>query len=493
MSVQNGNDADQTEFNTSFMSREVDTSTAGKVDLVEASSSDIIDLQGTLNTKFTDISQNTTDIGTNATDIATNVAAIALNTAKVTNATHTGEVTGSTTLTLDPTAISNKGSVAAAAGDTLLIGDADDSNNLKQVTAQSVADLGGGGGAVVNPNTVSNGAQDFWRRGTSFTAVSNGDFTADRVNVLKSNSAVIDVSRSTDVPSESYKYSHLHQVTTADASVAVGDFYLYQLAVQGFDYRLLHEVEATFTFKIKSVSKTGDMFLNFRNRAANRSYNHKVNIPTPNVWQTVTHTLTTDTGGVWELADLLGIRMGLVFMAGSNFTTTVGNEDTWIAGNIIGSTDIDNFLDNTANDVHFTGLKFEPGDTSTPFIHSGGNYAGELLDTSRFFQKSYELDTVEGTATRLGAFRAALITATQPAMREVVFKNPMNSIPAVVIFSPDGGTIGSGSEYTAAGSFVADRAVAVSEVSREGFRFTVTGGTISNDIEIHYTAKAETL
>jgi len=50
--------------------------------------------------------------------------AIVLNTAKSTNATHTGEVTGSGSLTVDPTAISNKASVTAAAGMEVLVNDA---------------------------------------------------------------------------------------------------------------------------------------------------------------------------------------------------------------------------------------------------------------------------------------------------------------------------------------------------------------------------------
>ena len=65
--------------------------------------------------------------------------------AKVSNATHTGQVTGATTLTINKTAISDQSSVSAAAGDELLIVDASDSGNLKRVTAQSIVDLGGGG------------------------------------------------------------------------------------------------------------------------------------------------------------------------------------------------------------------------------------------------------------------------------------------------------------------------------------------------------------
>lgn len=70
---------------------------------------------------------------------------VAANDAKVSNATHTGEVTGSGALAIDKTAITGKSSVTAAATDEVLIADADDTGNLKKVTAQSIADLAGGG------------------------------------------------------------------------------------------------------------------------------------------------------------------------------------------------------------------------------------------------------------------------------------------------------------------------------------------------------------
>lgn len=64
------------------------------------------------------------------------------------NATHTGEVTGATSLTVDKTAITNRSQVTAASTDKVLISDASDSDNLKYVTAQSIADLATGGGGV---------------------------------------------------------------------------------------------------------------------------------------------------------------------------------------------------------------------------------------------------------------------------------------------------------------------------------------------------------
>jgi hypothetical protein len=72
-------------------------------------------------------------------DIATDVAA---NTAKTSNATHTGDVTGDTALTLDKTAITGQTLVTASSTDHVLVADASDTDNLKKVL---VSDLLGSG------------------------------------------------------------------------------------------------------------------------------------------------------------------------------------------------------------------------------------------------------------------------------------------------------------------------------------------------------------
>lgn len=59
-------------------------------------------------------------------------SAIAANTAKVSNVTHTGEVTGDTNLSLDKTSITNKSVTLAVDSDYLLISDTSDTGNLKK-------------------------------------------------------------------------------------------------------------------------------------------------------------------------------------------------------------------------------------------------------------------------------------------------------------------------------------------------------------------------
>lgn len=66
------------------------------------------------------------------------------------NATHTGEVTGATALTVDKTAITNKTTVTAVSGDFVLISDTSDSGNLKKVDVLDF--LGRSGGTPAGPS-----------------------------------------------------------------------------------------------------------------------------------------------------------------------------------------------------------------------------------------------------------------------------------------------------------------------------------------------------
>lgn len=66
------------------------------------------------------------------------------NNAKVSNATHTGDVTGSTALTVDKTAITGKTAVTADGADYVLLSDTSDSGNLKKALVSDFTGSGGG-------------------------------------------------------------------------------------------------------------------------------------------------------------------------------------------------------------------------------------------------------------------------------------------------------------------------------------------------------------
>jgi hypothetical protein len=92
---------------------------------------------------------------------AAHIIAVEANTVKATNATHSGDATGSSALTLENVAISNKTLVTAVGADHVLIGDASDSNNLKKALISDFASAGGDMSAsVYDPNTIADDAFD---------------------------------------------------------------------------------------------------------------------------------------------------------------------------------------------------------------------------------------------------------------------------------------------------------------------------------------------
>jgi hypothetical protein len=92
---------------------------------------------------------------TQAVDLDTMESNISTNNSKTSNATHTGEVTGATALTVDPTAISGKTLVTAVGADHVMIYDATD-GSLKKSLISDFASAGGDmAAATYDPTTVA--------------------------------------------------------------------------------------------------------------------------------------------------------------------------------------------------------------------------------------------------------------------------------------------------------------------------------------------------
>lgn len=103
---------------------------------------------------------------TQAVDLDTLESDTATNNAKVTNATHTGEVTGSGALTVDKTAITNKTAVTYdSAADYVLISDGSDSGNLKKAYITS-----SGGGLTNWTDSINSSAPNATVLVSEFTA-----------------------------------------------------------------------------------------------------------------------------------------------------------------------------------------------------------------------------------------------------------------------------------------------------------------------------------
>ena len=109
-------------------------------------------------------------------DSGTNISAVTANTAKVTNATHTGDVTGDAALTLESVAVTGQTTVTADGADFLLISDTSDSGNLKKALVSDITlDLTSvnawTGQQYFAQQTLADGANISWNLNTEQTAV----------------------------------------------------------------------------------------------------------------------------------------------------------------------------------------------------------------------------------------------------------------------------------------------------------------------------------
>ena len=164
---------------------------------------------------------------------------------------------------------------AGATGDSLFTSSTP-SDARAILDTPSFSELGG-------RNKIINGKFNVAQRGTSFVGLAN-NYGLDRWGLSQVSSAVTDLLQSTDVPPDNeFLYSHRITVTTADASIAAGDYYLVSQAVEGYNARDFIGRTFTLSFWVRSA-KTGVHCVAFRNSGLNRSFIAEYTVTAANTW-----------------------------------------------------------------------------------------------------------------------------------------------------------------------------------------------------------------
>jgi len=214
-------------------------------------------------------------------------------------------------------------------------------------------------------NKIINGAMEISQRGTSFAAVADGIYTIDRFLWGRNGAMVVTITQSTDVPNDTFQSSYKVDVTTADASIAAGEYAIIVQRIEGYNLRDLIGQTFTLSFWVKSP-KTGTHCVSFRNSGGNRSYVLEYTVSAANTWEYKTLTVTGGliTAGTWNWTNGIGLNVFFTLATGSTFQTTAG---AWQTGNFIGTSSQVNCMDSTANDFFLTGVQLEIGPVATPF------------------------------------------------------------------------------------------------------------------------------
>lgn len=281
-------------------------------------------------------------------------------------------------------------------------------------------------GTFVRKNAIINGDFNVWQRGTSFAAIANDEYSADCWQYSKTGAMVHTISRSTDVPTVAqagrlFNYSLLIDCTTADASIAAGDFCVLQYPLEGFNWAPLAQRITTLSFWVKAT-KTGIYCISLQNSANDRACVAEYTISTTETWEKKEITFpASPSDGTWNYTNGRGLKVRFTLAVGSTFQTPAG---AWTTGHFIGSANQVNATDSTANNFSVCGVQFEAGSVATSFDYR--TYQEELGLCERYFQ-------TWGGAAAEEAFCAGTIGNTSTGALILPYKREMLSIPTLAV------------------------------------------------------------
>ena len=242
-------------------------------------------------------------------------------------------------------------------------------------------------------NIVINGAMQVAQRGTSGSAGNDSYVSLDRHKTFVSGGGAYTLSQETDTPSgQGFKNSMKVTVSTADSSIAAGDYYIIQHRIEGqnvahFMLGTSSAVKVTLSFWVKS-SLTGNFGGSFLNSDNNRSYPFQYNISTANTWEKITKTVQLDTTGTWLTTNGIGFK--IYFDLGSG-TTYQGTADAWAGTNYHTASSSVQLIGTNSATWYVTGVQLEVGSQATPFEHR--SFGEQLALCQRYFSKTFPQGT----------------------------------------------------------------------------------------------------
>ena len=291
--------------------------------------------------------------------------------------------------------------------------------------ARELADTAGR--PQVDKNLLINGGMNVWQRGTS-QSISTSVYLVDR---FKSNigTGTFTVSRSTDVPStQGFSYSIKYDCTTADTSLAAGDYNQFTQGIEGQNLQHLLKGTSsakplTLSFWVKS-NKTGTYIFQFDDGDNVRIISKAYTIDSANTWEKKTLTFDGDTIGTFDNDNNQSLRLVWWQTAGSDFTSGT-LQTTWAArvnaNRAVGQV---NLADSTSNEWYITGCQLEIGEAATDFQFEP--YESTYLKCLRY---NYRLENTGGSVFVFVA--SGVVNTTGTSFGPVTMVHPLRDKPTV--------------------------------------------------------------
>jgi len=338
---------------------------------------------------------------------------------------------------------------------------------------------------------IINGAMVFDQRnaGASVTATGS-NYSLDRWQMLASASSKFTVQQSLTVPAGFTK--SLLVTSSATTSLGATDYYLITQKIEGFNTADLGWGAAgasavTVSFWVRS-SLTGTFGFVLRNSAGNRLYPASYTINSANTFEYKTVTIAGDTTGTWLTDNNVGIEIDFGLGVGSTYSNTAG---TWTTGGL-GVTGATSVVGTNGATFYITGVQLEKGSTATSFDYRP--YGTELQLCMRYYEKTYEIGTVPGTATSLGvATSGGGSTGSTTSFiggNGQRFTVPKRTAPTVTVYDLAGNS-GVCQRWQLGVSNVNNQNWVTDTPSATAFSGYSGSGSNTSGVNYHYTASAE--
>jgi len=249
-------------------------------------------------------------------------------------------------------------------------------------------------GSLYGRNMIVNGSMNVAQRSTSVTGLganATGYYTVDRwqIETGGSNSGRFTMSQSSDAPS-GFGNSLKLDCTTADTSIAAGEYLLLEYHIEGQDLQRIKKgtsdaEEVTISFYVKANAAFNfvlEFYDNDNNRTCSKLF------PTTTSWNRVELTYPADTTGAFGDDNASSVRLFFWIHAGSSYTGGTLNSSAFNTQSSANrAPGISSFYSSTNNELYITGVQMEVGPQSTPFEHEPVGVT--LSKCQRYFAKMY--------------------------------------------------------------------------------------------------------
>lgn len=293
-------------------------------------------------------------------------------------------------------------------------------------------------GTPFRKNALINGDFQVWQAGTSFAAMASSQYMADNWKYVNVGTMVHTGSQSSDVPTiaeagRKIPYSLLIDCTTADASIAAGDYCMAATYVEGYDFVYIAGVGLCHQFWHKHT-KAGTYCVGYVNGVGDRSFVREYTQAVSDTWELATVLIdASPSAGTWNYTNGVGMVVCFVLAAGTDFQTAAG---AWQTGNYFATANQVNACDDVANNFRLAGVQLEKGSVATAF--DVRTFNDELLLCQRYYEKTFDYDTTPANAS--GTYAGALLSIVPQGDTlmywNFVFKVEKRTTPGMTTYNP---------------------------------------------------------